>query len=88
MTNPQETPMPGEPYRPSNGLEGACFMAEWCGRCQRDAAFQADPEHNDGCEIAANTMCFDIDDPQYPKEWIYGDDGQPKCTAFEEPNHG
>ncbi len=25
----------------------------------------------------------DTDEPEYPREWIIGEDGQPKCTAFE-----
>lgn len=27
-------------------------------------------------------MPFDVADDEYPKEWIYGQDGQPCCTAF------
>lgn len=75
--------MPEEPYRPSNGIEGADFMEAWCGRCKRDSAARAGrPE--DGCAIIAATMMLDKDDPGYPKEWV-ADDGfrNPRCTAFE-----
>lgn len=72
-----------EPYRPSNGTQGADFQDQWCCHCQRDAAFQADP-NAEGCEIVAATFCYDITDPKYPKEWVYGNDGQPKCTAYTE----
>lgn len=58
-------------------------MEQWCARCKRDAAFQADPDNNDGCEIAANTMVYDEDDPLYPEEWVYNSDDEPICTAFE-----
>jgi len=72
-----------EAYQPANGTEGEDFQEVWCVRCKRDAAFQADMENNDGCPILADTMCFRIDEPGYPKEWVYGDDGEPMCTAFE-----
>lgn len=76
------------PYRPSNGSEGECFMAQWCARCAKDAAFQADPENADGCQIIAATMALDEDDPNYPPEWVEDDvdypaDSNPRCTAFE-----
>ena len=71
------------PYRPSNGTEGAYFMARFCERCQRDDAFQKGV--GDSCPIAASTMAFGIDHPDYPKEWIADDDlgHNARCTAFE-----
>ncbi len=68
-------------YRPSSGTEGADFQDQWCCRCSRDAAFQADPDSGDGCPIVASTYVFDIDHPLYPKEWIEDEKG-PRCTAF------
>lgn len=65
------------PYRPSNGTEGMIFEEQFCDRCVKN-----DPEK--GCEIQLNAFCYQIDDPQYPKEWI--EDGNlenPRCTAFE-----
>lgn len=73
----------GKPYQPSNGSEGEYFMARWCNHCARDEAFQANPDEADGCEIAGMTMCLHVDNPSYPKEWRYADDGQPQCTAFK-----
>lgn len=71
----------GEKCRPSNGTEGMIFMEHFCERCKRDAAFRDGT--GDSCQIAANTMAFDVSDSEYPAEWQYGEDGQPKCTAFE-----
>ncbi len=71
-----------EPYRPSNGTQGADFEDQWCSQCARDAAFRDNPDSGDGCPIVAATFVYDITDPEYPKEWVYGRDGQPKCTAF------
>lgn len=66
-------------YRPSNGTEGDGFMSRHCYQCK----------HDDGgigervCEIIGNTMAYDIDEPEYPTEWRYGEDGRPTCTKFE-----
>lgn len=70
-------------YRPSTGSEGADFMDRFCDRCKRDEAFQRDPGNNDGCAIAARTMAHSIDEPGYPSEWTFDDDGFPYCSAFE-----
>lgn len=73
----------GKPYQPSNGSEGEMFMDMWCARCTHDAAFRADPNAADGCEIVANTMAMSARDPDYPREWQYSTDGQPICRAFQ-----
>ena len=71
-------PLAGKKFRPSNGTEGEIFIDSWCGECARDK--------NQGCPIVAATFAFDVDEPEYPQEWQYGEDGQPKCTAFEPAN--
>ena len=68
----------GQKYRPANGSEGDYFMSKWCDRCSKD-----DMENNVMCPIIGQTMAFDVDEPGYPKEWQYGEDGKPLCTAFE-----
>ena len=70
------------PYRPSNGSEGADFMANWCDRCERDRAFREDD--GDSCEIAAATMIYASTHPKYPTEWREDGPEGPRCTAFEE----
>lgn len=70
-----------EKYRPSNGSEGIAFMEQFCGRCERDAAYRAGT--GDSCPIAAITMALRVDHPDYPAEWQYGPDEQPTCTEFE-----
>ena len=72
-----------KPYRPSNGTEGDIFYHWWCSACARDHAFRDNPDSGDGCPIVAATFVFNIDEPEYPKEWIQNDDGSnPRCTAF------
>ncbi len=70
-----------EPYRPSCGSEGADFIDHWRGHCERDRAFQENPDAADGCPIVAATFRFEVDHPDYPKEWIEDEKG-PRCTAF------
>ena len=78
-----------ELYQPGNGCEGADFMSAFCDRCQHDAAFREGT--GESCPIAANTMIYTPEDAEYPREWVYGDDDEPTCTAFtptnqEQPN--
>ena len=68
-------------YRPSNGCEGAEFMAHFCDRCKRDEAFQNGT--GDSCPIAAATMAYGVNDPEYPEEWTRNEEGYPVCTAYE-----
>lgn len=75
----------GKPYRPGSGTEGMAFDDAWCDHCTRDAEFRKDWDNADpatGCQILADTFAYDITDPNYPKQWIYGRDGRPCCTAF------
>lgn len=77
--------MAGKPYRPGSGTEGMAFDEQWCDHCARDAAYRdagddADPAI--ACQILSDTFVYDIDDPNYPKEWVYDRNGCPSCTAF------
>lgn len=73
------------PYRPSNGTEGEIFMAQWCDRCTINLNYRGDPDNEEPCQIMGDTMIYNVDDPQYPKEWILSpDSGQPRCTAYRD----
>lgn len=76
----------GEKYRPSNGTEGRIFMSRWCNDCVKDSAYRADPSSGEGCPIIAAALTVSKEDENYPVEWQYGEDGQPRCTAFEAHN--
>jgi len=67
----------GKPYRPSNGSEGEIFFSTYWAACTKS-------KRSDPCEIEGAAMFYQIGDEDYPKQWIYGRDGQPKCTAFRE----
>lgn len=73
------------PYQPSNGSEGEGFHAAFCDHCARDAAFRETNYEGDpalGCQILADSFCYSVTDPKYPKEWITDDEQGPRCTAF------
>lgn len=73
-------PTDGTPYRPYSGTDGACFYERWCADCKRDEAYRRG-DWGDGCRIAADTFVYDVNDPKYPREWVW-QDGAPTCTAF------
>jgi hypothetical protein len=72
----QNRALTGKPYRPSNGTEGDLFMAHLCQRCVAFADCGAE------CEIVMRAFAFDIDDADYPLEWMHDGEGWPTCTAF------
>lgn len=79
----------GQKYRPSNGTEGASFIDAWCGNCERDHGMLKglpleECDDNHVCDIIARTFLLNLNDPDYPSEWQYGSDGQPRCHAFVE----
>jgi hypothetical protein len=80
-----EPELTGKSYRPGSGTEGCAFDDAWCSHCARDAEYRSGGEDADpdlGCKILADALGFEMDHPRYPKEWVYGHDGRPRCTAF------
>jgi hypothetical protein len=77
----------GKKYRPCNGSEGELFIGTWCGTCERDHGMLKglpleECDDNQVCDIIARTFTYSVDEPEYPAEWKYGKDGQPRCTAY------
>ena len=75
---------PGKSYRPTNGEEGRAFDAMWCDCCRRDAVYRKTQNGDDGCPIIPLVMAHTENEPEYPGELVYGEDGQPKCTVFSD----
>ncbi len=71
-----------KPYRPSNGCEGLDFQKEFCFRCEKDRLYRETDDGEKGCRILSDTYLYEVDDPDYPKEWVEDERG-PRCTAFE-----
>lgn len=76
----------GKPFRPANGSEGDYFMEDFCFRCKHWVYDK--PTETYGCKkrIHDETLFHDVDDPEYPKQWKYDDEGYPLCTAFVDEN--
>ncbi len=76
----------GQRYQPSNGTEGMIFIDKWCSHCARDKAMrEGEPveecDDRELCPIIARSMA-----DGGCEEWVYGSDGQPRCTQYVE--HG
>lgn len=65
-----------KPYRPSSGFEGLWFESKYCHNCKHDTPSKP-------CDIILMTMFYDVDEPEYPKEWVTVN-SEPTCTAFKE----
>lgn len=59
-------------YQPSNGTVGMSFMADFCDQCAIRGM----------CRILPKTMAYQVDDPEYPEQWTYDEEGYPTCTSF------
>lgn len=72
-------------YRPSNGDEGMWFTGTYCMNC-----IHCDPNPNGPkqCEILGKTLWLSVNDPEYPAEWIYDEQGKPICTAWKKWDWG
>lgn len=80
-----------KPYRPANGTEGEIFYEQNCARCLGERAYRESnfEDGSLGCPILARSYAFDVDDPNYPKEWVrddvpYDEPDNARCTAFKE----
>ena len=72
----------GDSYRPSNGTEGCAFQEHFCDRCINEK-FSHTQKHGDKqCDILNRSLLWDKNDEGYPKEWQYGDNDDPLCTAW------
>jgi hypothetical protein len=68
-------------YEPSSLDERRWFTGLWCDNCVR--GYFVDEEEGPDCDILFNSAWYKPGQPDYPKEWIYDERGQPTCTAFE-----
>jgi len=67
----------GNAFRPSNGTEGMMFDAVFCDVCVKECVA------GNYCKIRGLVMAFNYDDPEYPNEWVFGDDGWPMCSSYK-----
>ncbi len=64
-------------YCPSNGSEGEGFIETYCMHCK---FCDPDPNGETQCLVLYNSLSYDVDDEEYPVEWILDDKDQPTCT--------
>ena len=67
-------------YQPSNATEGYAFIDWQCHGCVKNT----DPDDDGGCPIIFKSMAYSVDDKEYPVEWIYDSNNNPKCTAYND----
>jgi hypothetical protein len=67
-------------YKPSNGTEGEWFIDKYCMNCFH---CDPDPRGKKQCMLLCASMCYDVNEPEYPKEWIYDDENKPTCTKWQ-----
>ncbi len=72
-------------YCPSNGTEGMGFIEHFCDNCIHQ---HPDPNNPKQCIILCRTMCYNINDKEYPEEWIYDENDKPTCTAWKKWDWG
>ncbi len=70
------------PYQPSNGTEGMWFCEKFCERCIHEKYSHTFNDDDKKCDILTRSMVYGVNDPEYPKEWIYDDSDEPTCTAW------
>jgi len=76
-------------YRPSNGSEGDYFITSHCYNCIHGKYEHTGDTNDNPCDILTRSFMFDIDDKEYPEEWIENKDGSdPRCTAFKKWDWG
>jgi hypothetical protein len=78
----------GKPYCPSSGTEGSEFEDAWCGTCNRYRIVDVANDIVDcqkGHLIAAYATA-DVNDPGFPKAWVYDAEGRPSCSDWQQTN--
>lgn len=76
---------PGERYQPCNGSEGEFFHAMWCEECARDKVMNGTATQEEADKDPERCYCMILNQSftsEGVAEWVIGEDGQPKCTAF------
>ena len=73
MNNPSiPAARPLRPFQCENLQQWRVFKERWCNSCSSFA----------GCKIPQLATTFDPGDPQYPKDWVVAENGNPMCLAF------
>lgn len=75
-------------YQPSNGTEGMGFIENHCEQCIHEQFLHTQNEDDVKCDILSRTMIFNVNDKEYPKEWIWNSEDCPTCTKWKKWDWG
>jgi hypothetical protein len=76
----------GQKYCPSNSTAGDVFMSKFCERCSKEKFIHTQVHGDKQCDILNKAIVFEHDNPNFPKEWQYGLEDNPLCTAYRHHN--
>lgn len=74
--------MSDKKYQPSNGTEGMWFCEKFCDQCVHEKYVHTLNENDNKCDIFSRSMVYDVQDPEYPTEWVYDENDKPTCTSW------
>lgn len=80
--------MGAKKYRPSNGTEGEAFVYTHCYHCIHGKYEHTGDVNDSPCDILSRSFFCDINDKDYPEEWVYDDNNRPTCTAWKKWDWG
>lgn len=58
------------------------FTCNFCEQCIYEKFMHTQDHRDKQCDILNRTLLHGINEPEYPEEWTYTNDGSPTCTAF------
>jgi hypothetical protein len=70
---------PSEPYRPGSVVEAMRFMRAYC----ESGCGHADDGGICTLDITARMEMFEIGEPDYPPQIVWGRNERPTCTAYQ-----
>lgn len=80
----------GKPFRPANGTEGEMFMEAFCYQCihERWTHRMKEDRDEDKCDTMSRSILYDLEDKEYPNEWVFNSEGWPVCTRWKKFDWG
>lgn len=70
----------GQPWVPSNGSEGCWFTETYCEHCIHEKFVHTNSHDDSKCDILSLSF---LNWPDPLPEWIYDENGEPKCIQHK-----
>jgi len=71
-------------YRPSNGTEAELFFEKFCYGCKHYVEDETTGSMDCNLNIILAAEINNFEDPNFPDEWRYDENGTPTCTNFQQ----